>query len=458
MTASLAEVRFGRLERRGLLAGLSGAQLALLGAALIVLVAAGMSGGPITIALASPVWATSAMFGVAQAGGRPLTELMPVAVPWALRRLTHRHAVLARPQAKPVCSVPGVCGRLRIASMAGTSAAVLEPARRGAGPVVVVARVRGRGFLLGDDAAQERCVAGWGRVLSSLGQTPHVVSVQVLHRASRDGGEHLQRWWSAQCDGASWPQHVMADLVEDARAATRMETFVAVAVRPRRNTDLPTLLRTLADTFDGADVSVQEWLDEPALRRVVRSAYDPQGMASSVLSASAACGPMGVVEAWSYARSDSGFHATFWVSEWPRSLTHAGFLRPLLLAPGAHRTFSLIAQPLSTDKALREIRRARAEQIADAAARHRIGQVEEEVHRAAADELTRREEDLIAGHGDLRFVGLVSVTATSAEELEEACLSLQASAGQAGCELRRLVGQQVQAFAAAALPIARIPR
>jgi hypothetical protein len=213
------------------------------------------------------------------------------------------------------------------------------------------------------------------------------------------------------------------------------------------------VLRSLSDAFEGADIDLDAWLTEPQIAAVFRSAYDPA--APSVVLGSSAV-PMGVAEAWDHARSDSGFHATFWISEWPRSATHPSFLRSLLLAPGAHRTFSLTALPLPTGKALREIRRARAEQVADAATRARIGRIEDEASRAAAEELTRREEDLIAGHGDLRFTGLVSVTAGSVEGLEDACATLQTAAGQAGCELRRLVGQQVQAYAAAALPLARV--
>jgi len=165
---------------------------------------------------------------------------------------------------------------------------------------------------------------------------------------------------------------------------------------------------------------------------------------------------MAIAETWSHTRSDSALHATYWIAEWPRSVTHPGFLRTLLLAPTAGRTFSLTAEPLPPAKALREIRRARAEQLADASTRARFGRVEEESSRAAATELTRREEDLIAGHGDLRFVGLIAVSAPTLDELEDACASLESSAGQAGCELRRLVGQQVQAYAAAALPLARV--
>jgi hypothetical protein len=353
----------------------------------------------------------------------------------------------------PVLAIPGVMGKLRIAPVPGTSAAMLRPAR-GAGPVTIVARVRGRGFLLEAGDAQDRRVTSWARVLGSLGQLPHVAAVQALHRTSSGDGCELRRWWSHQHAEEPWAQALMTDLVDDAAGATRVDTLLAISLRPRRGTDIATVLRSLGDAFDGADITVQDWLDASMLRAAIRHAYDP----ASTCPAPNSAGPMGVAEAWSHARSDSAFHATFWISEWPRSGTHAGFLRPLLFAPGAHRTFSLIAEPLPTGKALREIRRARAEQLADATARARIGQIEDEAHRAAAHELTRREEDLIAGHGDLRFVGLISVTATVVEDLEDACLALQTSAGQAGCDLHRLVGQQVQAFAAAALPLARVPR
>ena len=46
-------------------------------------------------------------------------------------------------------------------------------------------------------------------------------------------------------------------------------------------------------------------------------------------------------------------------------------------------------------------------------------------------------------------------TAADADQLDAACAEVEVAAGQAGCELRRLVGQQAQAFAAAALPLGR---
>ena len=143
------------------------------------------------------------------------------------------------------------------------------------------------------------------------------------------------------------------------------------------------------------------------------------------------------------------------MQEWPRSEVHAGFLQPLLLARGARRALSLIAEPLPPAKALKDIRRAKVEYVADAAQRGRMGQLEDEATRAEAADLVRREQELVAGHGDLRFVGLLTVSAPTLDELAAACAATESAAAQAMCEIRRLVGQQGQAFAAAALPFAR---
>ena len=51
--------------------------------------------------------------------------------------------------------------------------------------------------------------------------------------------------------------------------------------------------------------------------------------------------------------------------------------------------------------------------------------------------------------------GLLTVSASSAGELDAACAATEAAAAQAMCEIRKLVGQQGQAFAAGALPLAR---
>ena len=66
-----------------------------------------------------------------------------------------------------------------------------------------------------------------------------------------------------------------------------------------------------------------------------------------------------------------------------------------------------------------------------------------------------RERALIAGHADLRFTGLIALTAGTKEKLDSALSQVQRAATQCGCETRLLCGQQARAFTAAALPLAR---
>ncbi|KQY48000.1 SCO6880 family protein [Cellulomonas sp. Root137] len=214
-------------------------------------------------------------------------------------------------------------------------------------------------------------------------------------------------------------------------------------------------LEAVASSLVGANLTPAGWLDRDDLAAVVRSGYDPQPAARTEDTSVSWVGPMGVHELWSMLRTDSSVHATYWVAEWPRSQVHPTFLQSLLLGEATPRTVTLIAEPLATARALREIRRSKAEHIADAAQRARIGQVEAQSTLAEVDDLERREAELVAGHGDLRFTGLIAVSATSEAELEERCAALETAAAQAMCEVRRLFGQQGQAHLAAALPLAR---
>jgi hypothetical protein len=340
-----------------------------------------------------------------------------------------------------------------------TSAVLIHDPRTST--VTAMLSVSGNGFVLADLATQDRRVAGWGRL-------------QVLERCLPGGGTSVRRWWAQHgLADARWAARVLADLVADAeQSSDRHECLLAIAIRPpytgQRATSAAAVavierqLAALVETARAADLEVHEWVTRRRLALVLRATYDPHGAARVDAgeppghgAPALLAGPMAIDEDWASIRTDSAHHAVFWVQEWPRSEVHAGFLQPLLLAAGARRALSLIAEPLSPGKALREIRRAKVEHADDAGQRARIGQIEDEVTRAEASDLVRREQELVAGHGDLRFIGLLTVSASSVGELDAACTATEAAAAQAMCELRRLVGQQGQAFAAGALPLAR---
>jgi len=186
---------------------------------------------------------------------------------------------------------------------------------------------------------------------------------------------------------------------------------------------------------------------------VLHGALDPRAAGIGEDAPVSLTATLGAVERWGSVTVGTSVHATYWVSQWPRAVVHPGFLQPLLLTDAS--TLSVLAVPMSTGKALREIRRAKVEHTADAATRTRIGQVEDEATRAEVADLERREAELVAGHGDLRFTGLLTVSAPDEATLAERCTHLESAAAQALLEVRRLVGQQGVAFLAAALPLAR---
>ena len=144
-----------------------------------------------------------------------------------------------------------------------------------------------------------------------------------------------------------------------------------------------------------------------------------------------------------------------WISEWPRSLVYPGFLAPILLSTGIHRSFSLICTPIRSDQAARDIRKKKTEYISDAAQRQKIGQIEDAGQTAEYQDVLQQEADLTSGHGILRYTGLINISAPTQDDLEAAVSAVEQAAIQASCETRRLVGQQAQAFTVAALPLAR---
>nr|WP_199421667.1 SCO6880 family protein [Actinotalea solisilvae] len=423
------------------------------------------SAGGVGLAASALLWLPLTVLALAGVGGRPLVEWVPLGGTWVLRRLTGGAREITRPVTRPGLSLPGV-GEVPF-DVTPTLGAALLVDRRG-GSIVAVARVSGRGFVLDDPGTQAVKVDGWGRALAALGRRRAVRRVQLVLRTAQCSETSVHRWWRENAvAGGSPAGSVLADLMADASYATRRpEALLAIALRPPRgglrrlgHSDVTTLeqeLTAVADALRSADVDITAWTTPAQAPVLLRSAYDPATRPLPDTDVGSTAPPaMGIAESWNHVTTDGAVHAVYWIAEWPRSEVHPSFLQPLVLSPDSVRTITLIAEPLPIAASLREIRRAKAEHTADAAQRARIGQVEDESIRAELDDLLRREQELVAGHGDLRFTGLVTVSAPTLEELDAACSATEAAAAQALCEMRRLVGQQTTAHLAATVPLAR---
>lgn len=474
----LTPAKFSRLTRRGILLGFSVSQLIALGVAVGTLVWAFYAGGGILIAFTAPIWVLAALLTWVPIAGRALVEWIPVAFWWIWKstggQLYYRRRVVT-PRPAGTLALPGDMARLREYEDPVTGAGMVhDPA---AGTLTAVLQVTHPAFVLFDPCEQERRVASWGRVLATVCRSGRISMLQILERTLPDSGTGLAEWWAAHgTQDDTWASTTYAELIDRAgptgeRHATTLSLSLDMCAASRQIRTagggvrggaavLRQEMSTLVAALRSADLSPSAWLNCGQIAVILRSAYDPAIAATlerhgELGQSLATAGPVAVNESWSALRTDSAHHAVLWIREWPRSMVFPGFLAPVLLSSGIQRSFSLLCTPMRSDQAARDIRKKKTEYISDAHQRQRIGQIEDASQTAEFHDVLQQEADLTAGHGVLRYTGLISVSAASTEELDASIAAIEQAAIQASCETRLLVGQQAQAFTAAALPLGR---
>ena len=475
----LVPVKFSRLTRRGVLLGLSLSQLIALGLGVGSLVWAFYAGGGMFIAFSAPVWLSAVATVWIRISGRAIVEWIPVIFWWLWKttggQLLYRRRVV-RPRPAGSLALPGDMARLREYEDPITGAGMVHDPT--ASTLTAIVAVSHPAFVLLDPGEQERRVSSWGRVLATECRSGRISMLQILERTLPDSGTGLAEWWASHGNAnGSWASTTYAELIERAgpageRHATTLSLSLDMhaAARQIRTAGggirgaaavLRQEMSTLIAALRSADLAPSNWLSCGEIAVILRSAYDPAIAATlerlgELGQSLATAGPVAVNESWSRLRTDSAFHAVLWISEWPRSMVYPGFLAPLLLSSGIQRSFSLLCTPMRSDQAARDIRKKKTEYISDAAQRQRIGQIEDATQTAEFQDVLQQEADLTAGHGILRYTGLISVSARTADELDAAVAAIEQAAIQASCETRLLVGQQAQAFTAAALPLCRV--
>ncbi|MEU3529085.1 SCO6880 family protein [Streptomyces sp. NPDC038707] len=477
-------VRFPHRSRRGILLGLTLHQLVLVATALALLLITVLSTGLLGVIALAPLWAAVAALVAVRRQGRSLVDWAPVVARYAWRRHTGQTLWLARPVTRPrqdgLLHLPGSAASLKVVTpgdSANGAAAVHDPHQQ---TLTAVARVSSRAFALLDPSTQNHNVSGWGRALAGTARTGHVATVQVLERTVPDSGDTLARHW-AQHGRPEAPVagQVYADLVASAGpAAAPHETYLAISLDlkaakrlisqagggiPGAFTVLQQTTASIAQAARNAGLMITGWLTAREIAAVIRTAYDPNALAAlqqwsptgHAEADPAAAGPVVQVEEYDRIATDSARHATYWVENWPRTESGAGFLHGLMFTAGVRRTLSLTYVPQQLESALRDVQRKKAAIIADASERARRGQVDSEEDSIEYADVKDRERQLIAGHADVALTGLVTVSADTDAALDAACAQIETAAVTAGVDLRRLWYQQPDAFSVAALPLAR---
>jgi hypothetical protein len=145
---------------------------------------------------------------------------------------------------------------------------------------------------------------------------------------------------------------------------------------------------------------------------------------------------------------DASMHRSYWVTEWPRLDVPGDWLAPLLTYAGHTRTVTVFFEPIPRSKSQRAITAQATKIEADVAHRTEKGFRVGARHNRAAQAVKEREEEIVAGHAELSFGAIVTITASDEEALDRACADTTQVAAGLGIELRPLHGRHDEALLA----------
>jgi len=489
--------RFGPLEQRAALGPLRAGQVAIVGAAAVL----GLGSLYAMRSFAGLLLAVGVLFAAAALifvplEGRTAEEWAPVALRWALRgrgaRAGYRSSaptdgVRSGGEGEPtrLPSLPPELAGLQLLSVPYGRGEVGVMRERRHGTYTAAIAVRAGAFALRDPAEQERALDAWGSVMASCGRDGSPIGrLQWIERTLPGQADELASYLQAERDRTvpldSSLVRSYIDLIESAAPATQAhEILIALQIDERRGARelrrlgggeqgaCELLLReaeALAERLSAAEVSVFGLLSARQYAAAIRDAFDPfgrQGRARAAIGDPgragvdpALMGPLAAEETWSAYRTDSAFHAAYWISSWPRTDVGPAFLAPLLMQSAALRSVSVTIEPIPYSVAMRRAESAQTAEVAEEIARERHGFMTTARVRRRQQASSRREEELADGHAEVRHAGYVAVSAPSAEELERSESDVEHAGQLARLEFQRLHGEQAAGFANT-LPLCR---
>lgn len=489
---ALEAVKFPRYERRGLFMGLKWYQLLLLAAGVLVASTASALRGPVGLFASGPMWLSLILLGLLQYSRIPYPVWAGHAALFFYRLAAKQTRFLAMPERAALAgrlALPGGLGNLELRRTSNGESFIMDARGKEA---IAVLRCSTRSFALLDSDDKAWAVQAWSRVQAGMAQRSNVARIAVQDytvpypsSALRDFYERIAPKQASTLKELTWGQRAYKDLIAAAGSAMSHDLLLVLVVdtaKARRRikesggglVGVEQVLRLEVEAMTTAlgthNVRVEEWLPETGLLDVVRGAFDPAAAVrqSAVFTIApgpqndtepkapgVATGPMAVEEHWTFVRTDSGFHQTFWIAEWPRQKVFPGFLHPLIYVGDFRHTVTEVIRAVPTTEALRDIRSAQEAHETRRRINTRFDRPLTREQRAEEEEVTQREEEIVAGHGDVRPAAYVTITAGTLNDLARYRQELESAAAGAFVELRLLAGQQWAAFVAGALPFGR---
>jgi hypothetical protein len=481
--------RLSTLVRTGLFGSMPASQVIVLG------VGGGLSFVGILLRLFP--WAllpalVAAVIAFKRVGIWPLHELIPLKIAWLVRRRErrwYRQVPLLSPDERSDVDLPPAMLGLRLLEM--DAGWVTSPGRvagvgvvhdKPGGLVTAALRVIGDGqFSLLPTDAQDARVALWGDALGAFCRERATVNRVVWQEWSTTTRLAAPPEPDPPREGAlAIAAADYAHLVTQAapRAVTH-DTLVSISValdrvpaRRARTSDtlgaglqmLAEELRLLSMRLEAAGLVVEAPLSPAEVTTAVRLRSTPFAEpqhAALVSSLAAGLGvstgdlaPMAIDEQWEHVRVDRAVHRSWWIEGWPRAEVPAAWMDLLLLGGLCTRTVTVVFEPFSPSQSARSVDEASVALESAEASKSKHGFRVRAGDRRARQEVERREHELVAGYGELAYCGLVTVSARTLDDLDDAGADFEQSAGHAGVQLRPLEGRHAAGWVAA-LPLGR---
>jgi len=490
-TSALRSVRFGPLPTQGILFGLAMSNLVTLAIAILILFAALMRFGVPGAAVSAIVWLPLMVVGVLHIHRVPLPVYLFQWGVFMVRHLSGGTSYRFRPEAPRVegsLHLPGRRSALQVWEGPTSGAAVVfDPFER---TVSITAEIDVHGFLLLDEDEQAQVVSSWSRALASFTQRDGIARVVMQERTAPASLDPAERSFAAAIARpvAQDEQTVVitsyeAVLHQLRDQAVSHQNYLTIAISLKsRGAQLKSLgggeaaacavaeleLSAAADAVEKSGFRVRRWLTPRQWAGLGRLAFDPDFAAEVAQRTGAgegvdiaAIGPMALDEPLdkpAIVRTDSAVHTTMWIHEWPRTDTAPGFMQPVVFAQRADMAqavshiFSIVCEPVKTRAALREIERQKKTWMTNASLRQKRGQLVSELDHFEFQAIREREQEVVAGHGEFRFAGYLTVSATDEQALNGAVAGIRNGLAQAALEPQVLYFQQAEALMMNALP------
>ena len=416
--------------------------------------------------------------------GRSLDEWIPIFTKWLITGSSGRNYHAAAPllghtdrKTQMVAAPSFVKGvkLLKVVHSEGREIAVIKDTTNATYSAVLA--IRGGAFVLSSRADQETQLANWGSVLSRFAREGSIINrVQWIERAIPENSQLMHEYFDASStmDPSNPVANSYMELIDSAvPVTTAHEVYLVIQISQARASkqikqagggddgSCEVLLRELvnaASEVANSGFQVLGALNRDQVARLIRTTFEPNvneelSRRQESLTMNEIW-PMTTETEWGLYRTDSAFHRTFWISDFPRTEVGADFMAPLMLQSLITRTISVVMEPIAPTKALREVEVAKTSFIADEELRARGGYTMNTGREREFAKLQDRENELADGHGAYRFSAYLSCSAKSEEELDYASQSVEQVSHQAHLVLRLLYGEQDTAFATM-LPLGR---